>query len=766
MQQKQNTVNAEAKEKHDAILQMMKEACQVIPTGDMVVAAIQFLHQRYLRPLLAKPAAPANKIDAIRSAIHELYRNYYERFQKTPTPMDDAAPVVNEYIQFFIQDSTNTTRMDSIRRARDIVKEFIDGSTERGAVVVPSYLWIQYAELIYRDAGIPGDSSCCIPVLQRALQSFPMHQQPDYLNILEQLFCLYIHARTSKRTDEETETTACSDVEILQLLDEIVLLSPTLSSLPPKSLSMDGMSHRPSTPSVVGIVPSIPNLLVALLQYIECVVDQNRSMDPHCKKMNEQLFRKVCDKIILESNLLFQWFSNVRFTQDFPAVVDKDASRIDMELTSSNFRTIVQQLFDIVIEAEVEYLRVVRLYDRAIQFFQKYEPSWAQVYQEQKAEFIRCGNGSVREMNLGKIRSRKRPKITMSTNNSTNCCDGNNTFASIPVLDFSIATSDSEELSQLYWKYQIIHVKGDKAKAVALMPSTNSQTALCWEDIGSLFEQLNEEDQATFCVETKVDGSSKALQAKSFLSSHPSNAKNQAYCSFLLQKSTKLYSDTIQRLPFQGFPNTTWTYEPTVWFFFGRNLIGSTNLDGRPEHTDSVSHDGTWHYQLSGSKRWIIRPTSELLNRVQSPGLATTSEFFIDCHEGDILIINTRLWFHRTVIPPQRLPSVSFARDFRIGDALLQETSPCNMTNVDGLYATEDISKGTVVFTESDMPDCELHRSSIDPNCEVATLEDGTMAVVSIRRIKAGEFFCVPESSDEEYSDTWESESESLLSIE
>ena len=74
----------------------------------------------------------------------------------------------------------------------------------------------------------------------------------------------------------------------------------------------------------------------------------------------------------------------------------------------------------------------------------------------------------------------------------------------------------------------------------------------------------------------------------------------------------------------------------------------------------------------------------------------------------------------------------------------------CIMTNVDGLYATKDIALGTIIFTEVDMPDCELHRSSTDPNCEVVELEDGTNAVIAARPISSGEFFCVPESSDDE----------------
>lgn len=71
------------------------------------------------------------------------------------------------------------------------------------------------------------------------------------------------------------------------------------------------------------------------------------------------------------------------------------------------------------------------------------------------------------------------------------------------------------------------------------------------------------------------------------------------------------------------------------------------------------------------------------------------------------------------------------------------------MTNLDGLYATNDISPGEVIFTENDMPEGELHRSN-EPNCEVVELDDGTDAVVSIKLIAAGEFFCIGDSSDED----------------
>ena len=142
----------------------------------------------------------------------------------------------------------------------------------------------------------------------------------------------------------------------------------------------------------------------------------------------------------------------------------------------------------------------------------------------------------------------------------------------------------------------------------------------------------------------------------------------------------------------------------------------------------------------------------------------------VECQEGDVLVVNTRLWFHQTILPWQTVPSVSYARDFwarplsNDGEELRCGHGGGDMTNVDGLYATEDLEAGTILFREHDMPDCELHRSKNNPNCEVVELEDGSGAVVSCRPIAAGEFFCIAEDDDddEEVEDDEEEDDDEL----
>lgn len=277
-------------------------------------------------------------------------------------------------------------------------------------------------------------------------------------------------------------------------------------------------------------------------------------------------------------------------------------------------------------------------------------------------------------------------------------------------------------------------------------PTQNIASGLTWKDIGPLYQSLLKKDRDSWCVETGVATS---VESGDFL--QPRYTSRQAYCSFLVQNDKKRYKSTLERLPVVDVSGGRWTYEDALWIFFGRN--GTGEMAGRPEHTDSVSHSGTWHYQLSGSKTWLLRPSSKLLAlwkampSEERPSWTGLTRLTVTCQQGDVLVIDTKMWFHQTVIPGQNEPSVSYARDFcEPGDSV---EAMGGMTNVDGMYATDSIDEGTVIFTDEQMPDGELHRSANNANCEVVELDDGRQAVVSTRVIAAGEFFCIPESDDE-----------------
>ena len=221
-----------------------------------------------------------------------------------------------------------------------------------------------------------------------------------------------------------------------------------------------------------------------------------------------------------------------------------------------------------------------------------------------------------------------------------------------------------------------------------------------------------------------------------------------------------------------------------VWVFLGR--AASREMPGRPEHTDSVSHEGTWHLQVAGAKRWAIRPAADRgwghggppqivstppAGKATKPRTAerakqtTAPALIVECQPGDILIINTRLWFHATTLPvtgPRGI-SMSYARDF-LAPALRRPGAVVSAAgvranaymNVDSVYAERDLTAGTTVLTEADMPDCALMRDA-DPNCAVAEDEDGAMALVAIKDIACGDWLTVaPTSSDDDDDDTSE----------
>ena len=72
------------------------------------------------------------------------------------------------------------------------------------------------------------------------------------------------------------------------------------------------------------------------------------------------------------------------------------------------------------------------------------------------------------------------------------------------------------------------------------------------------------------------------------------------------------------------------------------------------------------------------------------------------------------------------------------------------MCNVDWLYAPHNIPCGEVVLTEDDVPNAELPESQ-EPNCEVAEDESGRAVLIAARDIRAGEFFSVEASVEDEF---------------
>lgn len=210
------------------------------------------------------------------------------------------------------------------------------------------------------------------------------------------------------------------------------------------------------------------------------------------------------------------------------------------------------------------------------------------------------------------------------------------TKISIPRLNAQARSFNAKLLSEIFEKYRVVHLSN--------VSKARSEDTLSWKDLAQVFASLSPEDKRSWCVETDNGTGTTELAPEAFLV--PRRTRHRAYCSFLVQKDLQAYGKTESRLPVAELPNVQWSYEPALWMFFGRNPSGSKELPGRPDHTDSISADGTWHFQLSGTKTWNIRPSDELLRHMSSnlepPDFrrwSASSKVEVKCQQGDVLII-------------------------------------------------------------------------------------------------------------------------------
>ena len=156
--------------------------------------------------------------------------------------------------------------------------------------------------------------------------------------------------------------------------------------------------------------------------------------------------------------------------------------------------------------------------------------------------------------------------------------------------------------------------------------------------------------------------------------------------SSILQKDDAALKKFFAKIPFSEPPllkRAKATHDDGVWLFVGSNAAAKPKqsgkkrqreeppaaaLRGRPEHTDAVDHSGTWHVQLQGHKTWFVRPCADARDwgaappvlEEGAPGVVQEARgglrLRVDCEEGDVLLVNTRAWWHRTDIPPQVNP--------------------------------------------------------------------------------------------------------------
>eukprot|EP01043_Picozoa_sp_COSAG02_P021031 COSAG02_NODE_1055_length_14928_cov_67.022726_10_plen_423_part_00 len=296
------------------------------------------------------------------------------------------------------------------------------------------------------------------------------------------------------------------------------------------------------------------------------------------------------------------------------------------------------------------------------------------------------------------------------------------------------------------------------------------------------------------------------------------------YCSSILQDDSDALASFSASVPFAtpGSEILDAEHDDGVWLFIGANpaaanetqdtpalkkrrvanskMQGGSAIQGRPEHTDDVDHSGTWHVQLQGSKTWYVRPQLESDEwDGDPPTLAhkTGAEkgpnggwrLRIHVGAGEMLLINTRLWWHRTEIEEQpggpKGLSISYARDFYLddeddvygdegedGENDDSEDSDDNVGEDNGtcakdalkanapdtldprMRAKQDTAAGDTLLRGEEIP--EGLPCSLEANCEIVEEgEHGNRVLVALRAVSTGEALAIAAREDEEY-DEWE----------
>lgn len=312
--------------------------------------------------------------------------------------------------------------------------------------------------------------------------------------------------------------------------------------------------------------------------------------------------------------------------------------------------------------------------------------------------------------------------------------------ASVPCLQAS--TTSFDDFRKVFTRYQVVLVKKCLPGAGLDKPSSNRRTRwrpVTLNTLRRFYRRFPAVVCRTFTVESGGSVSSRH-NAPEVLGKACAPA-GPWYASFIVQRHRAAFSAFLQDLPMAAPPFLPASKNSNAaWVFFGQNPLARP-LRGRPEHTDAIAHSGTWHLQLQGSKVWTLRPTAELQAAARK-----LSRLRVRCTAGDVLCLNTRLWRHSTHIPGRCSFSLSVARDMYL-DVI--RPAACNMTNIKGHYATQDISRGAIIFTEDDAPYLQLPRSKA-ANCELAEDPDGRMVVVAKRKIVSGDWFSLSESEDED----------------
>ena len=373
-------------------------------------------------------------------------------------------------------------------------------------------------------------------------------------------------------------------------------------------------------------------------------------------------------------------------------------------------------------------------------------------------------------------------------------------------------TTDPKILLDYYQKYQILLIRNGSRRTAAGNMEAVTLLSDMYVSFGASIDKhwsienagtnTNHDQLNPLSVLTSI-GNHRTVKKRS--RNHQQQLPHSFYVSCILQsKSNELQSQFLAACPYAVppfFPQkndasavvpSPWgnvIHSAPVWLFMGRHHRSSSPLHtdepvlkkgsrkqetattvtdgaltGRVEHTDSVSHSGTWHHQLSGSKTWYVRPLMESKEwrnvpdfqdfspsvsiekstrrsqRVESKSSSNTNttdwRLQINCQTGDLLLINTRLWWHCTSLPLTTTTvddesadwSISFARDFYCSQASALLVNPPSHAPV------LDNSNGNSSSSSSATKERRRKRGDTEPPNEEFCNVDGIYAAKNVRK--------------------------------
>ena len=234
-------------------------------------------------------------------------------------------------------------------------------------------------------------------------------------------------------------------------------------------------------------------------------------------------------------------------------------------------------------------------------------------------------------------------------------------------------------------------------------------------------------DAESFCVES---GTSEVPATPRL---PPEEGSKRWYASFIVRDARDLASKANIEMP--SYLTSLGRRSSHAWVFVGQNE-GKRPLEGRPEHTDDLDPEtrGTFHLQVIGTKDWYLRQGTKLRH--------------VRCKPGDVVFLDTRIWFHRTEIPGNQGLSISVAFDF----GNVERPVRSHVSNVTAILAARHLTRGTVILTEDDLPNAELPRSA-NANCCIRRETNGLLCLVANQFIGCGEVLAIPPSEHGSDSD-------------